>query len=333
MTKADKKVAAKPRGKADKPPVRAHEPPAGELIFSDAAAPGAEEPAGDLDVGPTVLSAVQRAFLERVARFLFNVRSPQYIRRAMRNHYTNEEHKLGWDLYHKAGGGDRPLDHWFTEEENTEELTGVTSDRKSLLGELDRFENRWFPRVRAVIQRWVPRGGRDAFEAAFFMKLEQQPLGPTVINSVKTLLQRVEDLKKSDKPGARKVFEVLQQRGLTDAKIAETRALLKRAEEGTPAVPVKAGVTAAELAKAQKEQQEAYEDLKDWFNDWATQLRPVFNIREQIVLGLTVRTASGAVVDTTGDTGAGGDTGAAGGEAQAPAGGAAKAAPRKAAVK
>jgi hypothetical protein len=46
--------------------------------------------------------------------------------------------------------------------------------------------------------------------------------------------------------------------------------------------------TADTPALAQAEQREALEDLRAWFNDWSTTLRPLFGTRAQITLGLSV---------------------------------------------
>jgi hypothetical protein len=261
-----------------------------------AAKPKAAEPE-DIEPVQTTQTAAQKAFLERAARFLVNINSRQYSPRAKRNGYTTDEHREGWRLYNKAAGADRPLEHWFSEQGQSASAGDIAGDRLRLLTEIDTFENTWFPRVRAVIRRMVPSEHRDAFAAAFFANLAQQPLGPSVVGSVATLLQRIEGLEKSKEPGAGKVFTTLKARGLTDKKIAEVRALLKEAEEGSPkASKKKPAVSIADLAKAQTEQEEAFEGLKDWFNDWATQLRPAFNVREQVVLGLTLargRSSSG----------------------------------------
>lgn len=237
----------------------------------------------------TVLSAGQKGMLEKAGRFLVNIATPQFAPRAKRGGYTTEAHAEGWELYNKAAGADRPLEHWFAESEHVVELNGITGDRLRLLTEIDTFENIWFPRVRAILRRKVPRQSREAFAAAFFTNLAQQPLGPGVVGSVATLLLRVEGLAKSKQPGAKEVLATLKERGLTAKKIEQVRALLKEAEEGATSAPRKEAVTAAELAKAQAEQLEAFEDLRDWFNDWATHLRTVFNVRHQIILGLTVR--------------------------------------------
>lgn len=248
-----------------------------------AGAEGADVP----EINETALKAAQRALLSRAGRFLVNVQSAKFSGRAAREGYRAEAHAEGWALWNKAAGSNRPLDHWFTEQAHAADIGNIAADRLRLLQELDAFENRWFPRLRMIIRRVIPRDRRDAFAAAFFQNLVQEPLGPGVVGSVRALLQRIEGLATSAEPGAREVFAVLRERGLTAEKINEVRLLLKKAEEGAPPIGKKRSVSAAELARAQAEQQAAFEDLKDWFNDWATTLRPAFNAREQVFLGLT----------------------------------------------
>jgi hypothetical protein len=251
----------------------------------------------DVEVTATTQTAAQRAILARVSRFLVNIQSKTLGPKAARAGYTSKAHAEGWKLYNKAGGADRPLEHWFGEQALTGDLEGIAGDRLRLLTQIDTFENTWFPRVRMVIRRVVPRKSRDAFAAAFFTNLAQQPLSPAVVQSVTTLLQRVEDLAKSKEPGAKQVVATLKERGLTDKAVAAVRVLLKEAEEGSPKDTPRPLVSPAELAKAQAEQEEALEDLRDWYNDWATHLRPSFNLREQIVLGLTIRSGRAASGD------------------------------------
>jgi hypothetical protein len=82
------------------------------------------------------------------------------------------------------------------------------------------------------------------------------------------------------------VCATLVERGLTEERINGVRDLLKKLEAGSGA-PAKPKVSPAEIEKAQKEQREALEALRDWFNDWGTTLRQVFNVKAQIKLGLT----------------------------------------------
>ncbi|MEP7121280.1 MAG: hypothetical protein ABJE95_10240 [Byssovorax sp.] len=229
-------------------------------------------------------------------RFLVAVQSPTYVRRARREGYTAAEHKHGWHLWQISAGADRPLDHWFAEHEAGNPVEG--GEQLRLLQEIDTFENTWFPRTRAVIRRMVPRDARDDFAAVFFKNLEQQPLGPGVVGSVSTFLNRLDDLPKSKSPHATKVRATLEARGLTAAKVAAVRALLDKASHLVGEVPA-SKTDAAAINKAQATQLEAIADLRDWFNDWGTALRSVLNVQEQIKLGLTQVKRSGTVVVAT----------------------------------
>lgn len=237
----------------------------------------------DAIVDGSALPAADQRFLGRVLRFLVGISSPSYVRRARREGYTAEEHKLGWKYVRAAAGEERPLDHWFEEQvvEGSKDI-----ERASMLQQVDAFENLWFPRMRAIIRRVVPADHREAFAGAFFKDLAQQPLGPTVVASVRTFLTRVDGLRGSGQVGAKEVLAMLETRGLTPKRIERTKALLDELE-AAGAVPGR-NATREEVGAAQARQREAVEATRDWFNDWATTLRPFFNAREQLALGLTV---------------------------------------------
>ncbi|MGK3962076.1 hypothetical protein WMF38_54355 [Sorangium sp. So ce118] len=248
---------------------------------------------------PLVLTAAEQDLLGRALRFLVNVQAAPFGARARREGYTPDEHREGWRLLKLASGEQRPLEHLFVEASTGGNVEGA--ERLRVLQEVDTFENTWFPRTRAIIRRVVPRERRDAFEAAFFKNLEQQPLGPAVVMSVATFLRRVEGLARNSDGDAKKVHKTLATRGLTEARVQQVRELLGKLEAGAGAPAQPPRVPAAELARARKEQREALEDLRDWFNDWATTLRQVFPVKAQIQLGLTTvkRTAAapGEVVE------------------------------------
>lgn len=219
--------------------------------------------------------------LARVTRLLVAVQTPNLLVRARREGYTAEEHQLGQTLWRRASGLERPLDHYFARGVLT---LADSAEGQRLLQEIDAFENLWFPRTRAIIRRAVPRERRDAFEAAFFADLTQQPLGPAVVGSVTTYLTRVEGLEKSTQPDAKAVRQLLQQRGLTAGKIADVRRLIAQLGELTPpAVPTETN----EYKNADVAQREALQQLADWYRDWATTLRTAFSTRDQVKLGLT----------------------------------------------
>jgi hypothetical protein len=264
----------------------------------------AEEPmAPEPRVSSTSLSSRDQQSLTRVVRFLVGIQSPQHARRARREGYSAKEHRDGWRLWREAAGATRPIDHWLAEIATKQPSDG-NAERTALLRELDLFENTWFPRTRAIIRRAISPATRDAFAAGFFQDLEQQPVGPGVVGSVRTFVERVGSLAASRQNEARKLRAVLKERGLTEAKILAVRDLLARVEGAVPAkAPKKAAkgkkgptekALAAEIERAQAAQMQALADLRDWFNDWSTTLRMVFTAREQVQLGLVVLQRRGA---------------------------------------
>lgn len=234
---------------------------------------------------PTALDAEATAFLGRVHSLLFNI--PKHLERAKRHGYTQKEHDLGWELYTTASGKNRRFEHWLAESDERDVAAGVSAERMRLLQEIDAFENLWFPRMRALIPRVLPRESADRFAAAFFKDLSQQPLGPAVVDSVKTFLNRIDELASSAEPGARKLYETLGERGLTPKKIEAMRRLIAAAEEHRTPDRTAPALSRAEIAKAKEAQLAALESLRLWYNDWATTFRGVFGTRAQITLGLT----------------------------------------------
>lgn len=231
----------------------------------------------------TELTSKERRLLQRTSRFLIAIAVPARARRAAREGYTPQEHKEGWRHWRLAAGEQIGLDHWLDDLHASEDPAHGETLR--LLREIDAFENKWFPRMRSVIRRVVPRDQRDDFEAVFFKDLAQQPLGPGVVTSVSTFLQRHGELPNSKLPAAKKVVATLAARGLTAAAIAQVRALLDQFQRA----PAPGGDPAARSAarhEASRQQREALESLGDWFNDWFTTLRPVFSGTDAVALGL-----------------------------------------------
>jgi len=141
--------------------------------------------------------------------------------------------------------------------------------------------------MRALIPRVIPKENADRFASAFFKDLSQKPLGPAVVDSVKTFLNRVEELPKSTEPGARELHKTLGERGLTPKKIEAMRELCAAAEEHKTKAGGSLPVSPEEIKKAKEAQLAALTSFKLWYNDWATTFRGVFGTSAQIVLGLT----------------------------------------------
>lgn len=238
----------------------------------------AEAAAPETSDEPSELTPKERRFLVRVSRFLLGIRDRAVFSRAAAHGYSVEEHREGWMLYRVAMGENRPLDDLAPK---LEAKSAVSND---VLQALDAFENRWFPRTRAIIKRFA-KSGAAALEAAFFKDLEQQPLGPAVIGSVSTFVQRVDELKGSKLVGAKAVRDVLVKRGLTDAALDEVRKLLVRAETPTPLAATNTS-NADEERKRLLEQRAALADLRAWREDWRATLTPVFDYNTLLSLGL-----------------------------------------------
>jgi hypothetical protein len=200
--------------------------------------------------------------------------------------YDADEHAEGLRLYRTAMGDGLPLPVVFGLAAPAAPTSAPTITPE--LRRIDAFENVWFPRTRAIIQRVVPKAGRERFEAAFFHELSQQPLGPGVVGSVRTWITRVEALATSDELGAREVFQTLRKRGLTPESLAEMKALVEGATAfGAPAAPAASGTT--KVVEARADRQQALESLRAWYNDWSTTLRSVFDRRQLLQLGLIAR--------------------------------------------
>lgn len=277
MAKAKKvsRVTAAPKAQA-RPAARAAEATTADAI---------EAELGDMDdfeVSAPGLSSDERQFLYRAARFLIGIQSRRFLRRAMKCNYTDAEHALGWDLWSTAAGRKRRLEDQFGDA--SVDLANTDPERFEKLQRLDEIENTFFPRARAVIQRFVPKASRATFEAGFFKDLSQQPLGPLVVDSVETFLARVAALSSSREAGAKEVADNLRLRGLTPRIVAEATALI--ADLKKPGAVPAPSPDASRLAAESQAQIDALEQLHLWWNDWGTALRPSFDAREQIILGL-----------------------------------------------
>jgi hypothetical protein len=255
-------------------------------LASDPLDPTAAAP---VEFTATALGKSDQALLRRTMRFLVNVVEPGLADRARREGYSREEHQLGWQLWRTAAGETRSFEHWLCEQQLVDGIDVGSVEQRRRLQEIDEFENTWFPRTRTIIRRVVSKERRDAFSAAFFKDLVQQPLGPAVVGSVGTYLTRLAGLETSTDPNAKAVRATLRSRGLTDGKVAAVAQLLEETKAGAtgskePSPPV----SAAELEKARLAQLDALDALRDWWNDWGVTLRSRYGLREQLKLGLTL---------------------------------------------
>jgi hypothetical protein len=254
---------------------------AGETGEAEIADLSAFDEASVEEVGGDSIAFEERQLLARIAKFLFTVTAPRLLRRALRAGYTREEHTQLWQLFSAGAGRNQSLDVNF--QLAGEELGG--GERLALLQEVDAFENLWFPRCRAIIARRVSANDVEQFTQGFFRNLSQQPLGPLVLDSVSTFLDRVEALEGNAAAGAALVFAELERRGLSEGLRTEIRNKITRARSGVAGRP--SSVDTAQRQAVRQAQQDALRELRLAWNDWSTTLRPLFDVREQVQLGLT----------------------------------------------
>jgi hypothetical protein len=213
--------------------------------------------------------------LLRINRFLVKVADPALARARTKVAYTTDDHQEGWRLYRVAAGEGFAL-----------EVGAVTAPtggaHVGLLQHLDDFENKWFPRARRIIERFAPAAHREALVEAFFRDLQQQPLGPLVVGSVSTFLDRVEALEKSDAPGAAKVRAVLADRGIDAAHVARLRKTLDEARS----LKQEAARTVGDPTAALRARRAAYDELWLWWKDWRETFHSEVDGRQRRELGL-----------------------------------------------
>lgn len=237
---------------------------------------------------PFMLDADGRSLLESVARLLMRIQQPTLMARAQLEGYTTEEHQVGWRAFVEAAGGNTTVELNVASGVMQSADALVTQRRNSILQQLDGMENTWFPRLRAIIRRVLADDpSAAAFEAAFFEEMEQQPLGPGVIASMAKFVNRIRSLDTTPgSPGAR-VRAVLNERGLTDERLAEVSAMVEELQAFDAGAVNVGQPTAAEVAAINARRAAAFAKVERWYQDWATTFRTVFSTREQLQLGLT----------------------------------------------
>ncbi len=224
-----------------------------------------------------------------ILRCLLGISEPEVALRAARLGYTKEEHAQGWRLIEAASGASVTFDELLAEADRR--LSAPEASRlRAILGELDVFENKWYPLAGTAIARFVPPERREVVRQAFFSDMSQQPLGPGVVGSCEKLLGRAAGLRTSSEPGAAAAYEALVQKGLTPPLTKHIAALIAEAKTFVVAPPaVDEEARAAAHAKLFAERRAAYEQLNLWYMDWAQLFRGELTYNQLLRLGLIRR--------------------------------------------
>ena len=126
--------------------------------------------------------------------------------------------------------------------------------------------------------------------------MSQQPEGPLVVGSVEKFLARLAGLKTNSVEGARASYDALVKKGLTEEVQQQMAALVTEAKQEAAAAPPPPAA-AAEVAAATKSQQEAFEQVNLWYQDWAETLRGELPYHEALRLGIIARPTRWATPD------------------------------------
>jgi len=184
----------------------------------------------------------------RVIRFLIGLRNPA-VATALANYgFSEQDMAEGWNLVNALGKGRLAV------------LPAQPRDTE-VLQKLDAWENHWFPVSSASLERRYP-----AVFARMFLNL-QQAEGPQVAVTVRTFVDRFDDLTAADSPygadGA-KARDLLATRGVTPAVVDEARNLLAQLTK-VAAAPI----PQASLLEQEAELERAEDALWAWYLEWS----------------------------------------------------------------
>jgi hypothetical protein len=184
---------------------------------------------------------------QRVLKLLLGLRNPRVASALAVYGFTEADMEEGWRLLQALG--QRRLDR-----------LPVGPRDADVIQKLDNWENLWFPIIDASLHRRFP-----ATHERLFLNLSQTE-GPEVAVSVQAMLDRIAQLDQADGPyGAEgpKARELLKTRGLTDASLAEVRALLGSLAKVAPApTPLSVEEEQARMAAAE-------DALWAWYLEWS----------------------------------------------------------------
>jgi hypothetical protein len=226
----------------------------------------------------------QVARLQTIAKFLIHICDTDIVVAVLKVGFDSDEHALGTNDYRIAAGLNVGLaQHISSAVYDRVQSGGAVTQAK--VRRVDQFENRWFPRVRNALRRFLEPARRDEFLEAFFRDMQQQPEGPLAVDSVRKLIPRMEELATSTVPGAKEAYASLLKKGL-QAELDEVKQLLAQLETHPAVATPTAPVSVADIQKLAQERLAAYERLNLWYTDWAEVFRAELTYHQLARLGL-----------------------------------------------
>lgn len=198
--------------------------------------------------------------VEKGLRLLMSLNHPLVWAQMQLRGFDDEERLGGWARLDRAAGRFRAA-----------RRGAVTSTTGPLVEAADQWENVWLDVIDATLRRTFPEL-RDRILAGI-TKTEGLP----VILNVRTVVQRIDEIRAEGDETNAKGLALLAKRGLDETQLAAARAIVAQAETGTPVVPLDPDPAEVE------ERQAALDDLWAWYQDWTKLARTVIRSRNLLV--------------------------------------------------
>ena len=181
----------------------------------------------------------------RMLRLLLGTRYPAVLAALQRGGFTRADLDEGWALLRVLGVAEYYQVH-------------EPEPQPDVVAELDAWENRWYPIVRATLERHDP-----SLASKIFHRLSQTS-GVLVLVGVMVFLDRIRDLETgAHGKSGEKARRLLARRGLTDEVVGDARRLLD-ALKAPPLPP-------AELPPSDRAAE--LEAMWAWYREWSQILR------------------------------------------------------------
>ena len=209
--------------------------------------------------------------IEKMLNLLVGLRNPDIVQLLSSRGFTHEDLKEGWDLFLKAVG-------YREDFEVMTDDSATVRDKKTMLRELDQWENDWFPVVDATLQRRF-----ESVHRKVFLNLSRSR-GKMVLESVETILDRIESLKKSQQEKA--AMDLLEKRGLDAEERGQARDLIREIREADGSDPGQ-----DELERHRMQTQGALDEAWAWYKEWSRIARTLIK-RNDVLIRLGIRERS-----------------------------------------
>ena len=208
---------------------------------------------------------------ERVLRFLLSLNNPTVLGLLSTRGFQSQDRREGWELFMTAAGRDLDMD---------DIVKVAASPNKQLIAEIDAWENVWFDVADAALSRKFP-----AVRERVFKNLSKTS-GAQVVVTVKTLINRLDELEAGQSREDKAAVKLLAERGLDKARRQKAADLLKAAEDGSVLEAPSPNPESEEMRR------QAVDKMWAWYMDWAQTARTVVMAKRlRIAMGISKPTS------------------------------------------